>query len=195
MTAPCLLIAAGGTGGHIFPALAVADVLRARGWRIEWLGSRGGLEEQLVPARAISLHLLAISGLRGKGAAALLAAPFRLLSALFAARKVLQQTGADVVLGMGGFASGPGGLMARLCGRALVIHEQNAVAGMTNKLLARMATVVLAAFPNAFANRSVRTVGNPVRKALLQLAAPAVRLGYWPRMPPRKPLTRPHPLP
>lgn len=175
MTAPCLLIAAGGTGGHIFPALAVAELLRARGWRIEWLGSRGGLEEQLVPARGIPLHLLAISGLRGKGAAALLAAPFRLLAALFAARKVLQQTGADVVLGMGGFASGPGGLMARLCGRALVIHEQNAVAGLTNKMLARMAHVVLAAFPNAFSNRPVKAVGNPVRKALLQLAAPAVR--------------------
>ncbi|NQD37014.1 undecaprenyldiphospho-muramoylpentapeptide beta-N-acetylglucosaminyltransferase [Permianibacter sp. IMCC34836] len=175
MTAPCLLIAAGGTGGHIFPGLAVAEVLRGRGWRIEWLGSHGGLEEQLVPARNIPLHLLAISGLRGKGIAALVTAPLRLLSALLAARKVLQQTNADVVLGMGGFASGPGGLMARLTGRALVIHEQNAVAGMTNKWLARVATVVLAAFPQAFATRSVRAVGNPVRKELLQLAEPVAR--------------------
>lgn len=175
MTAPCLLIAAGGTGGHIFPGLAVAEVLRGRGWRIEWLGSHGGLEEQLVPARNIPLHLLAISGLRGKGIAALVAAPLRLLSALLAARKVLQQTNANVVLGMGGFASGPGGLMARLSGRALVIHEQNAVAGMTNKLLARVAHAVLAAFPNAFAGRAVPAVGNPVRKELLQIAAPAVR--------------------
>ncbi len=175
MTAPCLLIAAGGTGGHIFPALAVADVLRARGWRIEWLGSRGGLEEQLVPARNIPLHLLAISGLRGKGAAALLLAPFRIGSALLAARRVLKQTQADVVLGMGGFASGPGGLMARLSGRALVIHEQNAIAGMTNRLLAKVATVVLQAFPNAFGRESIRAVGNPVRKDLLQLAPASQR--------------------
>ena len=175
MSAPCLLIAAGGTGGHIFPALAVADVLRTRGWRIEWLGSRGGLEEQLVPARNIPLHLLAISGLRGKGMAALLLAPLRVIGALLAARRVLQQTRADVVLGMGGFASGPGGLMARLTGRALVIHEQNAIAGLTNRLLAKVATVVLQAFPNAFGRQSIRAVGNPVRNDLLQLAPASQR--------------------
>ena len=175
MSTPCMLIAAGGTGGHIFPALAVAELLRARGWRIEWLGSSGGMEEQLVPVRNIPLHLLAVSGLRGKGVMALLAAPFRLTAALFAAQRVLKQTGANVILGMGGFASGPGGVMARLCGRYLVIHEQNAVAGLTNRVLATFAHVVLAAFPSAFGNRPVRTVGNPVRTELLRLPAPAER--------------------
>ena len=175
MNAPRLLIAAGGTGGHIFPALAVAEVLRARGWQIAWLGSRGGLEEQLVPPREIPLHLLAISGLRGKGIKALLLAPFRMVGALLAARRVLQQTRADVVLGMGGFASGPGGLMARISGRPLVIHEQNAIAGLTNRWLAKVATVVLQAFPNAFADAAIRSVGNPVRADLLKLAPAAER--------------------
>ncbi len=175
MSAPCLLIAAGGTGGHIFPGLAVADVLRARGWRIEWLGSSGGLEEQLVPARNIPLHLLAISGVRGKGAAALLLAPFRIVAALIAARRVLNTAGATVVLGMGGFASGPGGLMARLSGRPLVIHEQNAIAGFTNRLLAKVATVVMQAFPNAFGVASLPAVGNPVRADLLKLPAASAR--------------------
>jgi len=163
----CLLIAAGGTGGHIFPALAVADVLRQHGWHIEWLGSVGGLEERLVPLHNIRLHLLPISGWRGKGFFSLLAAPVKLLRSVWLARTVIKNAGANVVLGMGGFASGPGGVAARLSGVPLVIHEQNAIAGMTNRWLSQIAARKMAAFPNALSEAEV--VGNPVRADLLAL--------------------------
>ena len=166
--APCLMIAAGGTGGHIFPAVAVADCLREKGWRIVWLGSKGGLEERLVPMQNIELHLLPITGLRGKSAITLLAAPWRIFTSVMQARRLIRQRKVSVVLGMGGFASGPGGVAAKLTGTPLVLHEQNAIAGFTNRALARLANKVMAAFPNAFPTTlSVSVVGNPVRKNIM----------------------------
>lgn len=170
---PCLLIAAGGTGGHIFPALAVADILRAKGWRIEWLGAHGGLEERLVPLHGIPLHLLNVSGVRGKGLWSVLTAPWQIAQSVWRARQLIRAVQADVVLGMGGFASGPGAVAAKMSGRPLLIHEQNAIAGFTNKVLAKFADVVMAAFPGALTNAIV--VGNPVRADLLALPAPAQR--------------------
>lgn len=163
----CLMIAAGGTGGHIFPAIAVADLLREQGWRIVWLGSFGGMEERLVPMQNIELHLLPVTGLRGKSVLTLLLAPWRIVKSVWLARRLIKNAQVDVVLGMGGFASGPGGIAAKLSGVPLLLHEQNAIAGMTNRYLAKLANKVMAAFPEAFpANVEVDVVGNPVRKAI-----------------------------
>ena len=171
------LIMAGGTGGHVFPALATADQLRERGVNVEWLGTRLGIEADVVPKADIKLHCIEVTGLRGKGKLSLLLAPFKLLLALYQALMVLRSVKPDVVLGMGGFASGPGGLAAWLTGVPVVIHEQNAVAGMTNKILSRFSKSVLEAFGNAFRGRvESRVVGNPVRGDILQLAEPAQRL-------------------
>lgn len=170
------LIMAGGTGGHVFPALATADELRQRGVHVEWLGTRNGIEFEVVPRANIKLHCINVTGLRGKGRLSLLFAPFKLLLALYQALKVLRQVKPAVVLGMGGFASGPGGLAAWLSGVPIVIHEQNAVAGMTNRLLSRLARRVLEAFQGAFKGRvKTQSVGNPVRGNILQLPAPAER--------------------
>lgn len=171
-----VLIMAGGTGGHVFPALAVARELMAEGAHIEWLGTAAGIEARLVPAEGLTLHTIRVAGLRGKRLSTLLGAPLALSRALWQARQVVRRTAPDIVIGMGGFASGPGGLMTRLAGRPLVIHEQNAAAGLTNRLLARVATRVLQAFPDTFsAARSPLTVGNPVRADILALPAPAER--------------------
>ena len=170
-----LLVMAGGTGGHVFPALSVAEILRAEGWNVVWLGTRRGIEARLVPAAGIDIEWLDVSGLRGKRVVSLLLAPLKLLRACWQAQKVIRRVKPDVVLGMGGFAAGPGGLMAKLLGRPLVIHEQNAVAGMTNRILQKFATHALAAFPGALEGGTVRTVGNPVRNDLLGLAAPEER--------------------
>lgn len=171
----CLMIAAGGTGGHIFPAIAVAQLLQQQGWRIEWLGSAGGLEERLVPMHQLPLHLLPVTGLRGKSPLTLLLAPWRIAKSVWLARKLIKSARVDVVLGMGGFASGPGGMAAKICGVPLVLHEQNAIAGMTNRFLARLANTVLAAFPNAFpAPITAEVVGNPVRKNILSRVAQAI---------------------
>ncbi|TQV79512.1 undecaprenyldiphospho-muramoylpentapeptide beta-N-acetylglucosaminyltransferase [Exilibacterium tricleocarpae] len=164
---------AGGTGGHVFPALAVAAVLRARGWQVDWLGTRRGIEAQLVPQAGIDLHYIAVAGLRGKGARAWLQAPWRLLRALGQALAIVRRVRPHVVLGLGGFASGPGGVAARLLGKPLVIHEQNAVAGTTNKILARIASRTLQAFPGSLP-RGVVT-GNPVRGEIAALAPPQQR--------------------
>lgn len=173
---PVVLVMAGGTGGHVFPALATAQELQASGARVEWLGTAKGIEARVVPAAGLKLHCIQVAGLRGKGAASLLLAPFRLLQALRQALAVLRQVKPDVVLGMGGFASGPGGLAARLLGIPLVIHEQNAVAGMTNRILSRMAWRVLEAFSGAFGdNRSTESVGNPVRGPILAMSPPEQR--------------------
>ncbi|MBA4502456.1 undecaprenyldiphospho-muramoylpentapeptide beta-N-acetylglucosaminyltransferase [Marinobacterium marinum] len=171
-----VLIMAGGTGGHVFPALATAEKLQQQGVEVEWLGSRTGIENDVVPAAGIPLHRISVAGLRGKGRLSLLLAPFRLANALGQALAVLRRVRPDAVLGMGGFASGPGGLAAWLLRRPLVVHEQNAIPGMTNKTLARLATRVLQAFPEAFADRQgVETTGNPVRGPILELAAPEQR--------------------
>lgn len=176
-TAPLkVLIMAGGTGGHVIPALSVAQVLKSHGVQVEWLGTRAGIEARLVPAVNIPIHWLNITGLRGKSVATLLMAPFRLLSAVLQARRVIKTLEPDAVLGMGGFASGPGGLAARLMGKRLVIHEQNAIAGMTNRYLSKLAHKTAYAFDGAFAEHenSLR-VGNPVRTEIEALPAPRQR--------------------
>lgn len=171
------LVMAGGTGGHVFPALATAEKMQEQGVHIEWLGSRHGIEAELVPAAGIKLHAIEVRGLRGKGKLSLLLAPFKLLLALWQALKVLRAVNPDVVLGMGGFASGPGGLAAWLLRKPLIIHEQNAVAGMTNKALSKLARKVLEAFKNAFpVGVKTESVGNPVRGSILTMDKPNDRL-------------------
>lgn len=177
MNAGPVLIMAGGTGGHVFPALAVARALHSRNESVVWLGSVQGMEARIVPAEGIPLETIRVGGLRRKGAMTWLAAPWRLLIALADALRVLRRRRPRVVLGMGGFAAGPGGVAAWLLGRPLVIHEQNAVAGLTNRLLAGMAREVLTAFPGSFsASRKARVIGNPVRQEITALPPPRVRL-------------------
>jgi UDP-N-acetylglucosamine--N-acetylmuramyl-(pentapeptide) pyrophosphoryl-undecaprenol N-acetylglucosamine transferase len=173
MSAGPILIMAGGTGGHVFPALAVAQVLRSREREVVWLGTRRGLEARLVPPAGIPIEWIHVGGLRGKGAATLLAAPLALAWALWQAIGVLRRLRPSAVLGMGGFVSGPGGLAAWLLRRPLIIHEQNTVPGLTNRLLARLARVVLEAFPGSFrAGSGARHTGNPVRATISALAPP-----------------------
>lgn len=162
---------AGGTGGHIFPALSIAERLQRDGVEVHWLGSDAGLERQLVGKTAIPLHLISARGLRGKGPLRLLLAPLMMLRSTFQALRVLVRVDPDCVLGMGGFVTGPGGIAARLSRRPLLIHEQNAVPGITNRLLAPLAARVLEAFPGTF-KPSARTVmvGNPVRRIIVQAA-------------------------
>jgi UDP-N-acetylglucosamine--N-acetylmuramyl-(pentapeptide) pyrophosphoryl-undecaprenol N-acetylglucosamine transferase len=172
-----VMIMAGGTGGHVFPALAVADELRAHGVDIVWLGTQRGLEARVVPAAGYAMEWISIRGVRGTGAIGWLLLPVRLLVALIQAWGILRRCRPDAVLAMGGFVSGPGGLVARLLGRPLVIHEQNAIAGMTNRWLAYIASGVMCGFPEAFADvPGARHVGNPVRKEILALPLPAERL-------------------
>jgi len=171
-----IMVMAGGTGGHVFPALSVAEALRNRGARIEWLGTPRGIENTLVPAAQIPLHHIRVEGVRGRGVTGLLKAPFLILGALTQAISILRKVKPDVVIGFGGFASGPGGVAARLLGKPLVIHEQNAVAGTTNRLLSKIATEVLAAFDGAYkSNVAVKVVGNPVRQVIANLPEPEVR--------------------
>lgn len=169
-----ILIMAGGTGGHVFPALSVARELRERGVAVSWLGTRRGIESRLVPAAAIPIHYIRVSGLRGMGWGARLAAPWQLLRATWQALRVLCRTKPDAVLGMGGFASGPGGLAARLLRIPVVIHEQNAVAGTTNRLLARWAHRIMEAFPDTLPKGE--WCGNPVRPEIASLPPPQERL-------------------
>ncbi|WP_298721110.1 undecaprenyldiphospho-muramoylpentapeptide beta-N-acetylglucosaminyltransferase [uncultured Oceanisphaera sp.] len=177
-----LLVMAGGTGGHVFPGLAVADRLREQGWNIHWLGTAERMEAQLVPKHGYPLHTINIAGVRGNGLKRKLLAPVQILKAVWQARRVLRQVQPQVVLGMGGFAAGPGGVAARLAGIPLVLHEQNAAAGMTNRLLARIASRVLMAFPGAFAEgENTAVVGNPVRADVLALPVPAERIATEPQ--------------
>lgn len=170
MTARTILIMAGGTGGHIMPGLAVADVLSARGWKVVWLGNPDKMEGKLVPRRGYPMAPLAFQGLRGKGAGALLKLPFRLVSACAQAWRHFTHIRPDVVLGMGGYVAFPGGVIARLRAVPLVVHEQNAVAGTSNKVLARMARAVLTGFPGVL--DGARHVGNPVRADVCALDVP-----------------------
>lgn len=171
-----VMILAGGTGGHVYPALAVADALREANCEVSWLGTRTGLEARAVPAAGITIDWMRVSGLRGRGLLAWLGAPFRLTRALAEAVAAMRHRRPTVVLGMGGFVAGPGGVAAWLTRRPLVIHEQNAVAGLTNRLLAPLAREVLEGFPNSFPDKVVaRHVGNPVRATIAALPTPAHR--------------------
>jgi len=174
MTAP-VLIMAGGTGGHVFPALAVAERLREQGVPVVWLGTRQGLEARVVPEADIPIEWLRVRGLRGNGLRGWLAAPFVLLRALGQALSVLRRHKPGAVLGMGGYAAGPGAVAAWLTRRPLIIHEQNAVAGLTNRLLGRLARRVLTGFPGLLPERGGEHVGNPVRAAISRVPGPAER--------------------
>lgn len=176
MVAPRIIIMAGGTGGHVFPALAVADTLRARGVEVIWMGTRRGLEAELVPKAGYPIEWISISGLRGKGITNGLTAPFRLMLALFQALTALHRQQPVAVLGLGGFVSGPGGVGAWLQRRPLLIHEQNAIAGTTNRLLARLACRVMEGFPESFPGRiAAQWTGNPVRESIESLPEPQLR--------------------
>lgn len=162
-----LMVMAGGTGGHVFPALAVAKSLQAQGTQITWLGTRRGLEAKVIPENQIPIEWVSVEGLRGKSAASLVLAPFKLLRALWQSLAAIRRVKPDCVLGMGGFVAGPGGVAARLMGRPLIVHEQNTVAGLTNKYLAKIASRVLTGFPKVAELPSSATwVGNPVRESI-----------------------------
>ena len=173
MTAPCALIMAGGTGGHIFPGLAVAEALRERGGRVHWLGAPASMESRLVPPRGFALETIDFGGVRGKGVLTLALLPLRLLRAFWQALQVVRRVKPDVVVGLGGYISFPGGMMGVLAGKPLVLHEQNSVAGMANKVLAGVADRVFTAFPNVF--KKAQWVGNPLRAPFLRQPAPAER--------------------
>lgn len=169
-----LMVMAGGTGGHVYPAMAVADHLQAEGWRIVWLCTEGGMENKLIEGKGYSKAMIHMQGVRGKGLLGWLMLPVKLIKAFSQSRRAIKQHQPNVVLGMGGFAAFPGGFMAKLMGKPLVIHEQNSVAGLTNKVLEKLADHVLAAFPAAFGNAAI-LVGNPVRSDIAQLPAPELR--------------------
>ena len=174
----CALVMAGGTGGHIFPGLAVAEALRDKGWRVHWLGGKGSLgnpsmESQLVPPRGFAFEAIDFSGVRGKGVVTLAFLPLRLLKAFWQSIQVLRRVKPQVVIGLGGYIAFPAGMMAVLLGKPLLLHEQNSVAGMVNKILAQVADKVFTAFPNVLKN--AEWVGNPLRAAFTQQALPDAR--------------------
>ncbi len=171
-----ILIMAGGTGGHVYPALAVADRLKEKGFHLFWLGTSKGMESNVVPNHGYPLLKINVAGVRGNGILRLLFTPFMLLIALFQALMIMIKVRPVAVLGMGGFASGPGGIAAWLMRIPLLIHEQNAIAGLTNKLLAPFAVSIMAAFPGAFKESKKLTItGNPVRKDIVNLPEPESR--------------------
>jgi UDP-N-acetylglucosamine--N-acetylmuramyl-(pentapeptide) pyrophosphoryl-undecaprenol N-acetylglucosamine transferase len=168
-----VLMMAGGTGGHIFPGIAVAEALRAQGWQVHWLGSPQSMESKLIPARGFAFHTIDFSGVRGKGRITLALLPMRLLQAFWQSVKVIRRVKPDVVVGLGGYISFPAGMMAALMGKPLVLHEQNSVAGMANKVLSWVADKVFTAFPDVMTKGE--WVGNPLRSEFLLQAKPAVR--------------------
>ena len=174
----CALVMAGGTGGHIFPGLAVAEALRASGWRVHWLGGKGSvdrpsMESQLVPPRGFVFESIDFSGVRGKGPVTLAFLPLRLLKAFWQSVQVIRRVKPDVVVGLGGYIAFPAGMMSVLLGKPLILHEQNSVAGLVNKLLARVADRVFTAFPNVL--KHAEWVGNPLRPAFTRQLDPAAR--------------------
>ncbi len=173
MTQKVALIMAGGTGGHIFPGLAVAQALRDKGWRVHWLGAPASMESRIVSTRGIPLELVEFGGVRGKGLTTLLFLPLKLLRAFWQSLQVVRRVKPDVLVGLGGYITFPGGMMGVLCGKPLVLHEQNSVAGMANKVLAGVADRVFAAFPRVMPK--AEWVGNPLRAEFLNLPAPEVR--------------------
>jgi len=168
-----VMILAGGTGGHIFPGLAVAKALNERNVPVLWLGAEGGMETRLVPQHGIAIDTIAVRGMRGKGIATLVATPFRLIGAVRAAMQTLRERQPRAVISFGGYAAGPGGLAAKLAGIPLIVHEQNRAPGLTNRVLARFARHVLTGFPDTFANEEV--VGNPVRAEIAAVVPPELR--------------------
>lgn len=179
MKTPHILMMAAGTGGHVFPALAVADVLASRGAIIHWLGTPNGMENGLVEPTGYPFHAINMQGLRGKGMGRLLKLPVTLLSATLAVVKIIRSNNIDMVVGFGGYVTAPGGIAARMTGKPLIIHEQNAIAGMSNRYLAKMSTKVLQAFEGTFADSQTTskldTVGNPVRHAITDVTPPTER--------------------
>lgn len=176
MSSKTVLIMAAGTGGHIFPALAVAEALREKGWTCVWLGVQTGMEARLVPPRGFACEWIDMAGVRGKGVMRLLKAPLLLARAVLQCRAIVRRLQPQLVVGFGGYVSAPGGLAARLCGVPLIVHEQNSVAGLANRLLARFAQRVLIAFPSAFAaGPRVVLTGNPLRADICRLPAPLPR--------------------
>ena len=178
MTQRCALVMAGGTGGHIFPGLAVAEALRDKGWRVHWLGGKGSdtspsMESKLVPPRGFAFETIDFSGVRGKGPVTLALLPLRLLKAFWQSIQVIRRVKPHVVIGLGGYIAFPAGMMAVLLGKPLVLHEQNSVAGLVNKILAQVADRVFTAFPDVLKN--AQWVGNPLRAAFMQQAEPAAR--------------------
>jgi UDP-N-acetylglucosamine--N-acetylmuramyl-(pentapeptide) pyrophosphoryl-undecaprenol N-acetylglucosamine transferase len=169
-----LMVMAGGTGGHVYPAMAVADYMKEHGWNIVWLCTEGGMENKLIEGKKYDKAMMTMRGVRGKGLLGWVLLPIKLATAFNQSISAIRKHQPNVVLGMGGFAAFPGGLMAKFLGKPLVIHEQNAIAGLTNKSLALIANRVLAAFPSAFVNKA-ELVGNPVREDITQLALPEQR--------------------
>lgn len=169
-----LMVMAGGTGGHVFPGLAVAKKLQQQGWEIRWLGTADRMEADLVPKHGIDIDFIRVKGLRGQGIARLVKAPFQIINAILQARRHMKAWQPDAVLGMGGYVSGPGGIAAWLQGIPVILHEQNAVAGLTNQWLSKIASRVFQAFSGAFPNAPV--VGNPVRTDVVELPEPNQRL-------------------
>ncbi|WP_317199117.1 undecaprenyldiphospho-muramoylpentapeptide beta-N-acetylglucosaminyltransferase [uncultured Psychrobacter sp.] len=179
MKTPHILMMAAGTGGHVFPALAVAEELTQRGAVIHWLGTPSGMENGLVKPTGYTFHAIDMQGLRGKGVGRLLKLPVTLLSATMATIRIIKSNQIDIVVGFGGYVSAPGGIAARMTGTPLIIHEQNAIAGMSNRYLSKIAIKVLQAFDNTFAgsqsDSKIVTVGNPVRQTITGVAAPSAR--------------------
>lgn len=175
--AKTLLIAAGGTGGHVFPALVVAKQLQSEGTKVHWIGTQRGIEATLVPQAGVPISYVNIAGLRGKTWKTIFRAPWQMARAIQASLRIIRETNADAVLGMGGFASGPAGIAAWIARKPLLIHEQNAVAGLTNRALSPLAKVMMSAFPHTFsdASKAIQT-GNPVREEIVNILEPTQRL-------------------
>ncbi len=169
-----LMVMAGGTGGHVYPAMAVADSLKEKGWQIVWLCTEGGMENRLIANKHYDKAMITMKGVRGKGLLSWVKLPLNLLKACKQAYQAVKQNKPNLILGMGGFAAFPGGIMAKLLGVPLVIHEQNSVAGLTNKVLAKISNITLSAFPSAFGDKAT-LIGNPVRKDIVKVMHPVYR--------------------